>query len=270
MKNKGKELLQEVLDNLPELEDGKNVCLSLSGGLDSTTLLYILIKKYGVERVKTITFDFGQTHSIELEMVKRIINSTGVYNNTIKLDFIAEINRDNCSLISGSTLKNKTQVENSGNPQISSYVSHRNLIFTSIVASFAENQNCQHVMLGLQQGDLYSYWDTSLDFVNSLNEVLSLNRKNSVQLVTPFVEMYKDEELLMAFSMSDELGYDILENTWTCYNGYKEEYNFKECSECSACADKLLGYVKAGFNNKYILNKFNTTNEKIDKLREGV
>lgn len=71
MENRGKELLQEVLDNLPELEDGKNVCLALSGGLDSTTLAYVLVMKYGADRVKTLSFDFGQTHSVELEMVKK-------------------------------------------------------------------------------------------------------------------------------------------------------------------------------------------------------
>ena len=101
----GKELLQDVLSNLPELADGKNVCLSLSGGLDSTTALYVLIEKYGVDRIRTITFDFGQTHSVELEMVKRTVQKTGVFNKMVTLGFLAEINRDNCSLIAGSKLK---------------------------------------------------------------------------------------------------------------------------------------------------------------------
>jgi len=264
----GKELLKEVLDNLPELKKGKNVCLSLSGGLDSTTALYVLIEKYGVDRVKTITFDFGQTHSIELEMVKKTVDKTGVFNKVIKLDFLAELNKDNCSLIKGSKLKNKTQEENAGDPQISSYVSHRNLIFTSIVASFAENNDCEHVVLGLQQGDLYSYWDTSLDFVNALNNVLALNRKNAVTLLTPFVEMYKDEELLISFEISKKLGYDLLENTWTCYNG--DSGNGLECGKCSSCADKLLGYVKAGFDNDYIMKKFDVDDDYINNIRSQI
>lgn len=265
--NKGKELLQEVLDTLPELEEGKNVCLALSGGLDSTTLLYVLVKKYGADRVKTLSFDFGQTHSVELEMVRKTVDKTKIYNKVLKLDFLSEINKENCSLIKGSSLKHKTVEENAGDPQISSYVSHRNLIFTSIVASFAENNNCEHVMLGLQQGDLYNYWDTSLDFVNTLNNVLSLNRKNAVKLITPFVELYKDEELLIAFEISNTLGYDILEDTWTCYNG--NHGDGLECGKCSSCADKLLGYVKAGFDNIYIMNKFKVTVDEINKIRKG-
>jgi 7-cyano-7-deazaguanine synthase len=263
----GKELLDEVLVDLPVLGD-KNICISLSGGLDSTTLLYVCIEKYGVDRVKTISFDFGQLHNVELEMVEKIVEKTGVYNKLINLDFIAELNKDNCSLISGSTLKNKTQEENAGDPQISSYVSHRNLIFTSIVASFAENNNCGAVMLGLQQGDLYSYWDTSLDFVNALNGVLMLNRGNAVKLVTPFVEMYKSEEIQIAMEISKKLGYDVLENTWTCYNG--DTGDGLECGKCSACSDKLLGYVQAGFDNKYIQTKFSVDGDLINDLRKQI
>lgn len=258
----GKELLKNVLSELPVLPDGKNVCLALSGGLDSTTLAYVLVKKYGVDRVKTITFDFGQTHSVELEMVKKTVQKTGIYNKLIKLDFIAELNRDNCSLIQGSALKHKTVEENAGDPQISSYVSHRNLIFTSIVASFAENNNCEYVMLGLQQGDLYQYWDTSIEFVDALNNILSLNRKNAIQLVTPFVEMYKDEELLIALEMNKDLDYDLLEDTWTCYNG--DSGDGLECGlvgKCSSCSDKILGYVKAGCDNEYIMKKFKVESE---------
>lgn len=266
IENKGKELLQDVLDGLPELEDGKNVCLALSGGLDSTTSLYVLIEKYGIERIRTITFDFGQTHSVELDMVKKIVEKTRVFNKVVSLNFLADINRENCSLIQGSGLKHKTQEENAGDPQISSYVSHRNLIFTSIVASFAENNNCEYVVLGLQQGDVYSYWDTSLEFVQNLNRVLSLNRKNAITLLTPFVEMYKDEELLIAFEISKKLSYDLLENTWTCYNG--DLGDGLECGKCSSCSDKLLGYVRAGFKNSYIKDKFNVEDDYIDSLRD--
>lgn len=266
MENSGKELLQETLDSLPVLGVDENVCIALSGGLDSTTLLYVLIEKYGVDRVKTLSFDFGQTHSVELEMVKRTVELTGVYNNLIHLDFLSELNKENCSLIKGSNLTHKTHEENSGDPQISSYVSHRNLLFTSIVASFAENNKCRYIMLGLQQGDVYSYWDTSVEFVNALNGVLSLNRQNAVQLITPFVEMYKDEELLISFEISNKLGYDLLDNTWTCYNG--DSGNGLECGKCSSCADKLLGYVKAGFNNNYIKLKFNVADTDINCLRE--
>ena len=42
-----------------------NVVLSLSGGLDSSTLLLRCLKEY--KNVTAISFDYGQKHRVELE-----------------------------------------------------------------------------------------------------------------------------------------------------------------------------------------------------------
>lgn len=255
----GKELLQEVLDSLPELEQGKNVCLALSGGLDSTTLLYVLVEKYGADRVKTLSFDFGQRHSIELEMASKTAERLGVYHNIIKLDYLKDIAKDVSSLISGSKLKPKTAEENAGNPQVSTYVPWRNGQFALITAAFAEANKCGYILQATNQVDCYGYFDTTTDFRDALNNLFSLNRQNPLELLTPFVELYKDEELLIAKEISNNLGYDILGDTWSCYNGYLEEHNFKECGVCNTCEEKLLGYIKADFTDKQIMDKFNVS-----------
>ena len=46
----------------------KNKVVILSGGLDSTVLAYSLVDLFGRERVKAVTFDYNQRHSIEIEM----------------------------------------------------------------------------------------------------------------------------------------------------------------------------------------------------------
>jgi len=38
----------------------------LSGGQDSTTCLYWAIDRFGKDAVSTVTFDYGQRHSVEL------------------------------------------------------------------------------------------------------------------------------------------------------------------------------------------------------------
>ncbi len=270
MTNKGKELLQEVLDNFPELEDGKNVCLALSGGLDSTTLAYVLVMKYGADRVKTLSFDFGQRHVIELEMAAKTAEELGVYHKTIKLDYLKDIAKDVSALFADSKLKPKTAEENAGNPQVNTYVPWRNGQFAMITAAFAEANNCRYILQATNQVDCYGYFDTSTDFRDALNAVFNLNRQNPLDLVTPFVEMYKDEELLIAKELSAVFDNDILENTWSCYNGYSEEHNFKECSHCNTCEEKIKGYIEADFSYEQIMNKFNISLEDLENKKRQI
>lgn len=268
MENRGKELLQEVLNSLPDLEEGKNVCLALSGGLDSTTLAYVLVMKYGADRVKTLSFDFGQRHVVELEMADKTARQLGVYHKIIKLDYLKDIAKDVSALFADSKLKPKTAEENAGNPQVNTYVPWRNGQFAMITAAFAEANNCRYILQATNQVDCYGYFDTSIDFRDALNAVFNLNRQNPLELVTPFVEMYKDEELIIAKELSDIFSCDILENTWSCYNGYSEEHNFKECSHCNTCEEKLKGYIEADFSDVQIMNKFNISSEDLENKKK--
>lgn len=262
-------MLKEILNELPDLKN-KNICIALSGGLDSTTLVHALVVKYGKEKVKALTFDFGQRHSIEIEMSKKSANLLGIDFEVIKLDYLRDISKSTSSLIEGSDLKPKTAEENAGNPQVNTYVPFRNLQFASITAAFAEAKGCSYIAQGLNQVDEYGYWDTSSSFRDAINNVLSLNRENQIEFIAPFIELYKDDELKISKELSEIYGRNILENTWSCYNGYSEENNFKECGICNTCEEKLIGYIQAGFENKEILEKFNISEEKIKKLKEEI
>ena len=52
--------LEELKGTLPNLQKDENIAIALSGGLDSTTLVYALVSKYGKDKVKALSFDFGQ------------------------------------------------------------------------------------------------------------------------------------------------------------------------------------------------------------------
>jgi len=262
--------LQEVLDDLPSLEN-KNICIALSGGLDSTTLAYTLAYKYGPERVKAIAFDFGQRHSIELAMGQKTADILGIDFQVIELDYLADIARETSALIEVSKLKPKTAEENAGDPQVNTYVPFRNLQFASITAAFAEAKDCKYIAQGLNETDIYAYWDTSIDFKDAVNNVLNLNRKNQIQFIAPFIELYKVDELRIARELSKIYDYEILKNTWSCYNGCNAEHNYKECGECNTCEEKIAGYILADYSVETIQNKFDISTTvlatKIDIIR---
>ena len=268
IENKGKELLQEVLDGLPELEDGKNVCLALSGGLDSTLLLYVLVKKYGVYRVKTLSFDYGQRHVVELEKAKTTADRLGVFHQLIDLKYLGELVKNTCSLIQESELKPKTAEENSGVPQVSTYVPQRNSIFAFNTAAFAEANNCRYIFQALNATDEYSYPDNGSHYVSLINNVLRVNRENLIEFLTPFVEMYKEDELLIAKEISTEIEYYINQDMWSCYNG--DGGSGKHCGVCNTDSELLSGYVNAGYSDKEILDIFNISDDKLKELRKNL
>lgn len=248
----------------------KNVCIALSGGLDSTTLVHLLVKEYGADKVKAISFNYGQRHTIELEMAKKSAERLGIYFQVIDLNYMKELNKDFSTLIGSNNNKPKTAEENSGNPQVDTYIAFRNLQFASIIASFAETQNCSYIFQGLNAVDEYGYWDTSLEFTKRVNDILELNRMNQIQFLAPFVELYKEDELLLAKELSEYFKFDILEYTWSCYNG-NDSFNEsgKECGKCNTCSEKINGYIQANYSNEDILNKFNISIKELQDLKNN-
>ena len=80
----------------------KQAVLSLSGGMDSSTLLlHLLANDY---QVTALSFDYGQKHNIELERAKQLIeylkqNGQPVRHQIITLNGLAELL--NSSLVTG-------------------------------------------------------------------------------------------------------------------------------------------------------------------------
>jgi 7-cyano-7-deazaguanine synthase len=58
----------------------KHVVVSLSGGMDSSTLLLRCLKDYD-DSVTAISFDYGQKHRVELERAQSLVD----YINSILL-----------------------------------------------------------------------------------------------------------------------------------------------------------------------------------------
>ena len=251
---------------LPELPSGKNVCIALSGGLDSTILVHLLVHAYGADRVKALSFNYGQRNYKELEMAQVTAKNLGIFHDVIELDYLGKIVKKVSSLVADSELKPEKAEEASGDPQPSTYIPYRNAQFAFITAAFAESNNCQYIFNATNATDIYGYWDTTEDFRDVINNVLKLNRKNPLEFVAPFVKLYKEDELNIAKELMKEYG-NFLKYTWSCYNG--DLGSGKECGICNTCTEKLIGYINAGFEDETILEKFNITKEKLEELKNG-
>lgn len=218
-------------------DDIKKIAISLSGGLDSTTLLYMLADKYGSENVYAISFYYQQKQSIELDLAKASCEKLGVAHKTVDISFLGDIARKVSTNISGSDIEMPTIVDILGNPQPITYVPFRNLLFSSMLLSFAEANECDAIALGLNSNDQYNYWDTTPEFVERLSGIVELNRLHGIKVLTPLVSLNKTEELKIGL----ELGCDY-SKTITCY----DPVDGKSCGTCPSCAERIRAFKNLG------------------------
>ena len=76
--------LNNILDKLPT--DNNKIISVLSGGLDSTVLLYLLKEKYK-DDVIALSFNYNQKHSKELEYAKLTCKNTNTPHKIIDINF---------------------------------------------------------------------------------------------------------------------------------------------------------------------------------------
>jgi len=66
----------------------KIICI-LSGGMDSTTLLYKLLDEK--KEVKAISFNYGQRHSRELQVAAKTCKKLEIEHKIINIDFMKDL-----------------------------------------------------------------------------------------------------------------------------------------------------------------------------------
>ena len=146
----------------------KHVVVSLSGGMDSSTLLLRAISEY--DTVTGISFDYGQKHKVELEKAQSLINFLSdkghkVNYKQIKLDGLVGLL--DSALVEGGDDVPEGHYEQDNMKE--TVVPNRNKIFASITQAVAlsiankTEENC-NIALGIHAGDHAVYPDCRQEF----------------------------------------------------------------------------------------------------------
>ena len=218
----------------------KKCVLLYSGGLDSTTLLYWLSKECGYY-IYAITFLYGQKHSKELVFAKMNIAKIKNANHYIlDMNWLSEFLKMGSSLIlGGNEVPSLESIGVEERVQPSTYVPNRNMVFLSISAGIAECLCVDEVYYSAQAHDEYGYWDCTEDFVERMNKVLELNRKNKIRICAPFLKLRKSEIIKVGLNLG--VDYSL---TWSCYKG-----GDKACGVCPTCVERLKAFSELGLKD---------------------
>ena len=225
----------------------KKIVISFSGGMDSSVLLAMAADR-GYSDIHLLSFDYGQRHKRELgcidlqtsnikkkyEKVKPITITT----KTLDVSYIKSI--ANKSSLTNTDIDNPKIKEMAGDAQPVSYVPFRNTMFLSIACAYAETNECDTVWYGAAQADsLAGYWDGSQEFIQSVNGLVSLNRKSKIKIEAPLITMSKKDIVLEGIRLKVPF-----EHTWTCYSNREDGLADAETPSSSL---RLRGFIEAGY-----------------------
>lgn len=222
------------------LPDVKGCVVILSGGMDSTIAMRLAVQKYGKDNVSALTFYYGQKQKREIEMARMSTQMLGVKHRVVDASFLGDISKGFSANVD-TDMAMPTIKDVLGDPRPKTYVPNRNMILMSIAAAFAETQNVETVVCGLQVHDEYSYWDTTQRWVDKVNDLLSENRNVKIKLVAPFSILSKKQELNILRELDGNLNLTLY--TLTCYNPNPQH---ESCGNCPSCSERIKNFAEVG------------------------
>jgi 7-cyano-7-deazaguanine synthase len=190
----------------------------VSGGIDSTTLVFYLSKKN--LNILCIFFNYGQvSFKAELEALKNVLPSSLLHNlKVIDISFIFE--KKNSPIL---TLKNLWEDRVSREDM---YLPSRNLVILSLACCYAKQNGIKSLYTGFIDGDKVIESDASLNYLSNFKNFL--DKYEDVSLIYPFINMTKKEIIFLAMELNVPI-----EKTYSC-----QISESIPCGACPNCSDK--------------------------------
>ena len=210
----------------------KDSVIIVSGGMDSTTLLY----DHRDEIALAISFDYGSNHNArEIPYAEMHCKRLGIEHITIPLDFMHKYFRS--SLLEGADAipEGHYAAEN----MKSTVVPFRNGIMLAVAAGVAESRNLTKLLIANHGGDHTIYPDCRPEFISAMDSATNAGTYVGVRVVAPYTNITKGD----IARIGKKLGIDYAE-TWSCYKGGE-----KHCGKCGTCVERKEALAYAGIED---------------------
>ncbi len=240
----------------------KQAVLSLSGGMDSSTvLLHLLANDY---EVTALSFDYGQKHNVELERAAELVkyldkNGYSVKYQKITLQGLVPLLNSN--LVKGGDDVPEGHYEEDNMKD--TVVPNRNKMFSSIIQavalSIANAKDCEvKIAMGIHAGDHAIYPDCRQEFRDADYEAFKQGNWDAekVSYITPYLNGDKFDILVDGQSACFKLGIDfdeVYKKTNTSYKPIKyyhrpetNAYEWYSDYKSASSVERIEAFIKLG------------------------
>ncbi len=205
--------------------------ISLSGGLDSTTLLAHLLNLD--HEVSCVSFTYGSKHNpFENDAAERVAAYYQVPLEKIDITSVMGAFKSDLLKTGGEIPEghyNDASMERT-------VVPGRNIIFAAILAGKAWSIGAGAVAMGIHQGDHAIYPDCRAQFFQAMRQAIELGTDKRVALRAPFLPLDKGDIVRLGTKMG--VPYQL---TRTCY---KEQAI--ACGKCGSCRERKEAFQLNG------------------------
>ena len=240
----------------------KNVVVSLSGGMDSSTLLLRALKEY--DNVTALSFHYGQKHSVELERAQSLVDYLKTKGKNVTYEVIelkGLVNLLDSALVTGG--EDVPEGHYAHDNMKATVVPNRNKIFSSITQAVAlsianKTQENTDIALGIHAGDHAIYPDCRQEFRDADDYAFRVGNWDAerVGFFTPYLKTDKFGILQDGEVLCEELGLDfdeVYSRTNTSYKPIKHYYRpetnaFKWYSDYKSASsvERIEAFIKLG------------------------
>jgi len=233
----------------------KHVVVSLSGGMDSSTLLLRALSEF--DTVTAVSFDYGQKHRVELEKAERLVdylknNGKSINYRVIRLQGLVDLL--NSALVEGGAEVPEGHYAEEN--MKATVVPNRNKIFSSITQAIAlsianEKQEECSIALGIHAGDHSIYPDCRQEFRDADDHAFRVGNWDSdrVSYWTPYLEGDKFTILKDGEGLCEVLGLDfneVYKNTNTSYKPILIDYTWYSDYKSASSVERVEAFIKLG------------------------
>lgn len=226
-------------------ETGAGALVLFSGGQDSTACLAWALSRF--DRVETVGFSYGQSHSVELTARQDVIAAIRAefpeWGARLGEDHLVDMSEFGALSDTALTSGRAIEIGETGLP--TTFVPGRNIAFLTYAAALGWRRGIFTLVGGMCETDYSGYPDCRAETIAATAKALSLGLDQSIDIQTPLMRLSKAQ----TWALAEELGGEALvritvERSHTCYRGDRTPHDWGAgCGDCPACDLRAKGWA---------------------------